>query len=271
MKIVFLIIASNDKEHELDLLTQRNTWASNLPENIKVISLRGWNKDLYSFESDNLYVPCPEEYSQILRKTILGVKYLVRELEFDILIRSNVSTYFDIASLLRELKNPVYTSDFVGGYFDRTSAGYFDNTSWFEYISGTGIFMSRNAAVKLSGLDEIAYTGIADDVAIDDFFRKSSLPRIRMERNNLGSTHLFLPSFHIRAKSSTDSFLASKRMNLIHEYFTSVTVLSRVRVYISICISEFMALIKHPEPFYYYLAKNRVVLLSYLKMKRGRL
>ena len=271
MRIAFLVIASNDPLHESDLLAQRNTWAKSAPENITVISLRGWENDYFLYSGSTLFVPCPEEYSLILQKTILGTEYLVRNLDFDILIRSNVSTYFDIPKLTAELDRPKYSRDFVGGYFDRTSQGYFNRTSWFEYISGTAIFMSLGAARELSTLRWDDYLGVADDVAIDNFFQKKGFRRIRMARNNLGSTHIFLPTFHTRAKSSTDNALASKRMFLLYGYFNAATKMARVESYFRILCLEFSAFFQQPESFYLFLAKNRVVFMSFLRMKKESL
>ncbi len=268
MKIIFLVIASNDPIHERDLLTQQNTWAKNLPQNVKLVSLRGWENDYFHFDGITLFVPCPEEYSLILKKTILGVRYLADHFDFDVLIRTNVSTYFHIPRLFAELQNQKYSGDFFGGYFDRTSGGYFDRSTSFEYISGTGIFLSKGATNELSKLDWKEYVGVADDVAIDHFLQAKVSRRIRMARNNLGSTHLFLPTFHIRTKSSVDSTLASKRMQFLYDFFQASKASTKAVSFINIVILEISAFFRHPEPLYLYMAKNRVVFLSYLRMKR---
>jgi len=271
VKIIFLVIASNDPIHERDLRTQKETWAKSLPSNVTLVSLRGWEKDDFNFDGNTLFVPCHEEYSLILKKTLLGVRYLTEQIDFDILIRTNVSTYFDLPRLFSELKNPIYSGDFVGGYFDRTSIGYFGSKTWFEYISGTGIFMSKGAAKELSNLRLDEYTGVADDVAIDNFFHSRKIQRVRMARNNLSSTHFFFPTFHIRAKSSTDSTLASKRMRLLYAYFQASNSFTKIRLFLKIVSSELISFYRHPESFYFYLAKNRIVLISYLKMKKVHL
>ena len=221
MKIVFLILASQDEVHQADQMTQVSTWASDDLENIKIFWLHGWKKEEYYLDGRNLYVPCEEDYSNILEKTILGAKYLLRNFEFDLLIRSNVSSYFNLDLLQRELSKGYYRQDFFGGYVDRSNGKYFKRSKPFEYVSGTGIFVSRRYLEQLSQLDSSIYTDVPDDVAITDFLNNQGFRLVRMKRCNLSSTHLFFPCFQTRAKSSTDSELAGKRMTQIHSFVFS--------------------------------------------------
>jgi len=265
-KIIILVIASNDPEHEIDLATQKRTWISQCSENISVIFLRGWENNYFLMDKDTLYVPCREEYSLILTKTLLGIEYLLENINFDILIRTNVSTYFESERLNQELSKPVYDCDFFGGYFDRMSSKHSHGKKSSEYISGAGIFISRSAAVQLSKLIPKAYKGIYDDVAIFDFLNdKKEIISIRMLRNNLHYTHIFIPTFYIRTKNSFNSSSASRRMILIHEYFMSSTILTKIKAYFKIQKNELNEYLNHPEGIFQYIAKNRVVFLSFLR------
>lgn len=250
---------------------QIDTWANQDLEDINILWLRGWNEDYSLLVGRELFVPCKEEYGNILEKTILGIKYVLEYMNFDVLIRSNVSTYFDLVGLKRELSRKQFKKDFYGGYVDMTNGGYFGFSQPFEYLSGTGIFMTRPYAQRLSTLNSKEFHDVPDDVAISEFFKSAGLRRIRMKRNNLSSTHIFLPTFHIRAKSSTDSTLAGKRMVLLYRYFGSKVPQNRIKVYISILIMEFRALIRHPESIKWYLLRNRVVLSSYIRMRVERI
>ena len=270
MKILFLIIASKNEVNESDRISQSNTWAFQDLDDISILWLRGWDKDHYSLVGRELYVPCVEEYENILEKTILGINYALENMNFDILIRSNVSTYFDLVLLGKELARNQFSGDFYGGYVDKTKGSYFGGSAPYEYLSGTGIFLSKSCAQLLSKLKPQDFTGIPDDVAISEFCRSHGLRRIRMKRNNLYSTHLFFPTFHIRAKSSTDSHLAGKRMVLINDYFAAKTALDRIRIYTSIQIKEIIALIRHPESIRVYLLRNRVIFSSYIRMRMER-
>ena len=70
MKVIILVIASEDLVHESDMQTQIDTWISTCPDEIKVIFLRGWQNTFYQLKNNVLFVPCPEGYLMILKKTI---------------------------------------------------------------------------------------------------------------------------------------------------------------------------------------------------------
>jgi hypothetical protein len=271
MRVIFLVIASEDPIHQEDLATQKQTWASRLSTDYRVIWLRGSDGCDFVLDGDTLYVPCLESYSNILEKTILGIRFVLETLDFDILIRTNVSTYFDLPRLHGELSKNLYKKPFVGGYLDKSMGGYFGKSVALTYISGTGIFMSRGVAQVLSLLDSSDYLAIPDDVAISEFLSRRGILLIRMHRNNLGSTHLFLPSYFTRAKSSTDSTLASKRMRLLFRYFSTVGIIARCKIVLRIFQLEFEAFMSHPEGPKQYIQRNKVVFLSYILTKGQRL
>jgi hypothetical protein len=271
MKLIFLVIASEDPVHQNDLLTQQNTWARNLPEDSQVIWLRGHQKNTFEIDGTTLMVPCLELYGNILEKTILGVRYINDNMKFDVLIRTNVSTYFNVERTLLELSRKSYSGNFFGGYIDKTKGVYFGDIGKRDYISGTGIFLSRNASEKLATLDFTKFRGTPDDVAISHFLESSGIPKVRMKRNNLGSTHIFIPTYYIRAKSSAVSTLASTRMKLIDKYFGATNPMGRLAAYIQLLAVELDAFLNHPEPKIRYLQRNRVVFQNFLVLKGGRL
>lgn len=271
MLVIFLVIASEDPIHERDLATQKRTWASSLPPNYRVIWLRGSRGDDYFLDGNTLYVPCLEVHSNILKKTILGARFILNNFDVDILIRTNVSTYFSLPKVQHELSKKFYRMPFVGGYIDKTKGGYFGKSTAFDYISGTGMFFSKEAVALLSEMDSSDYLSIPDDVAITEYILNRNVPLIRMHRNNLGSTHLFFPSYFTRAKSSTDSTLASKRMLLLFKYFSTDRIMPRVRVVFNIFRQEFKAFLNHPEGLLKYIQRNKVVIQSFFYTKGWRL
>jgi hypothetical protein len=267
MKVIILVIASNDFVHENDMQTQINTWISNCPNNIRVIFLRGWDNDFYQFKNNILFVPCREEYLFILRKTILGIQFVLENLDFDILIRTNVSTYFEPKKLILELNHPRYKSDFAGGYIDRSSQRVMNSKKSFEYISGTGLFLSKKVANILTELKYENYYNIFDDIAISDFLQKKNVRILRLARNNLHSTHFFIPTFHIRMKNSFNPNSASIRMRLVHDFFQEKKFHKKLYFYLKICFNEFSECINSSESFYLYFVKNRIVVTSFFKLK----
>ena len=270
MKIIILVIASNQPEHETDLESQKKTWVSVCNENVSVIYLRGGDQGQYCFENDVLFVPIREEYENILDKTILGINYILANLNFDILVRSNVSTYFETNRLVRELSRPIYRDSFFGGYFDKSKDRNFYKRNSFEYVSGTGVYLSKDVVIALSKLDPKNYIGVSEDLAIYDYLADKGFKTIRMARNNLFSTHFFIPTFNIRVKNSFNSKSAPRRMQLIYNFFYARSLPLKALAYIKIQFNELHEFLRHPEYPHMYLLKNRVVLISFLKMKFSR-
>jgi hypothetical protein len=271
MKVLILIIASDDPVHENDLQTQFNTWISDCPAEIRVVILRGWKNNFYKFENNVLFVPCREEYLLILKKTIFGIKYILENLDFDILIRTNVSTYYEPKKLIHELNKPRYKKDFAGGYVDRSSQKIWNAKKSFEYISGTGIFLSKNIAKVVSELDPESYINIFDDIAISNHLKLMNVPIIRMSRSNLHSTHFFIPTFHIRLKNSSNSNSASIRMKLVHDFYQAESFYQKLHVYLKICLNEFSESKNSSESWYLYALKNRIVVTSFIKLKKQKM
>ena len=271
MKVIILVIASDDLVHESDMQAQIDTWISTCPDEIKVIFLRGWQNNFYQLKNNVLFVPCPEGYLMILKKTILGIQYILENLEFDVLIRTNVSTYFEPNKLLLELNQPRYKKDFAGGYIDRSSQPLMNSGKSFEYISGTGMFLSKNVAKIVTELDPENYCNVFDDIAISHFLQKKKVKILRLARNNLHSTHFFIPTFHIRMKNSFNPKTAGIRMGLVHDFFEERILHKKLRIYLKICSNEFSEYINASESFYLYFVKNRIVVISYIKLKAQKI
>jgi len=271
MKIVFLVIASEDVIHQNDLLAQKNTWASSQDEDSRVIWLRGHNESRFKLEGNTLYVPCKENYQNILEKTILGIRYIEMTFDYDVLVRTNVSTYFHIEKLRRKLSSPLYKQDFFGGFTERTKQSYFDDSMDRKFVSGTGVFLSKAAVSRLIELDPTDFVGVPDDVSISHFLMRTNLYWIPMTRNNLSSTHFFFPSYFTRTKSSSDPSLASKRMLLIHDFYCAKSLIAKANLYLRIIRIEFRAFLHQPEPITKYFLKNRLIVSSFLLAKGFRL
>lgn len=271
MNTIYLVIASNDPVHERDLDTQRNTWVCRLPVDHRAIWLRGHGEKTYTLVGDTLFVPCEELYANILEKTVLGVKYIVDNLNFELLIRTNVSTFFEPKRLEIEFANGRYAENFVGGYFDKTNGGYFGSRKPIDYISGTGIFMSFEAARALSYMNFAEYRGTPDDVAISHYFARSGFALTRMLRNNLASTYIFLPSYYTRTKSSAISSVASDRMQRLNRFFAASRHSIRIQAWCSIYRNEYHLFRIDSEGFVKYLQRNRIVLQSYLATRGWRI
>lgn len=220
LKLLFLILAGGGPEHLRDEGTQRLTWASKASIQNQVIWLKAGRNLEFIDESSTLYIPCEE--NELLLKTWVGSKWCMENLHFDILIRTNVSTYFNVYKLNNYLESQSFSGMNFGGHFQYTKllspVGHKS-----LYISGTGIFMGVGAVKSFITTSIEPFINTPDDIAITQLLRSNAyLNSISIPRLSLSNHHIFIPKhFYIRCKTSWNPDLASKRMKALHRFFES--------------------------------------------------
>ena len=244
-RIAYLILASPNREHERDLLAQSQTWANQVHENI--FWLRGSDSSSFKLVGRELFVPCKEEYENILKKTLLGISWSIQHLEFDFVLRTNVSTYVDKRRLNKFIKDKEMTSNSVAGYPEylkkRENIGVEEKET---FLSGSGILIARNIALEMTKSEDLFSDPSPDDVAISRFFRKIGIEPVYLPRSNLHSVHLYTPAPFVRCKSSTNEFAASNRMKLVHRIITSPCWMKPI-LYLELLSFEFYLLSFDPK------------------------
>jgi hypothetical protein len=153
-----------------------------------------------------LVTECPEDWSLIGLKTILAFKYLLKNVEFDYLFRTNTSSYLDVPALLDYIatkpRENLYAG-VVGTVFEKN-----------RFASGAGILLSRDLVQRICDSSELWKHGLVDDVAIAELIGNlqglpvelTELPRL--DFTSLGDAKSTDPEvikshFHFRCK--TDS------------------------------------------------------------------
>lgn len=216
MKIVYLILGSSRPEHIRDEFAQRNTWAS--LQGAKAIWLHGGSSTDFLASEGKLMVKTPEDYDKILVKTILGIRWCLENLDFDFLIRANVSTYFRPELINKEVvklssASPIFAGS-IEQYREASSIG-----RKIDFVNGGAIFLNYAACEKLCSFPLNQNTTIPDDVAISDFLAKDGSYPIFIPRGNISATSFLTRRSYYRLKSSNSPDVASKRMYLLHSYF----------------------------------------------------
>jgi hypothetical protein len=238
VKTLFLILGSESPEHQSDLLMQQNTWLKDLLPSQSYRILRGSNaQELVDYEN-TLYIPVKEEYKNILSKSLIGLRWALENTDFDVVIRTNVSTYFPTNLVQRIVSSIDVNSKFFGGYLDRCRIPFGDKDETTSYVAGTALVMTRPTVVELVKLDWSLFEGWPDDLAISVALRRQGITPKSIKRNNLSQMHFFFPAFQIRLKTSSVDHLAAVRMKNVHAYFKSQKPLERIKLYLLITISE---------------------------------
>ena len=216
MKTLFLVIASNNSEHLLDEATQRETWTYNQSEG--VIWLRGAESTYFDAGSSTLFVSINEKYENILEKTLLGMKWCLYNLEFDFLVRANVSTYFDFSKVNESLYVYRSHSMFIGGHIDFMKI---PNSRTEPFVNGGAIFMNKRSVLELQEMDISSWLSVPDDFAISKYFVEKGAKLTSLPRGNISNTGIIRYRMYYRLKSSENGAMASLRMKLLHKILTT--------------------------------------------------
>lgn len=236
MKVIILLIAGGGVIHESDELAQRRTWANNPPPEIEVIWLRGRLGSEFVYENNTLFVPCANNFSSILEKTILGIKWVESNRSFDLLIRSNTSTYFNLTNLNHGHSR--YKLDSIGGAFETSRKTIYSYPKGYRYLNGSGLYFGRAASSALIRMKYDQFQGIPDDIAIHSYLDSAGFKFYEIPRNNLDLHHIFVPRTQVRVKSWSKAELTIARMDLVHEYFQGNSFLERLSRWVMVELNE---------------------------------
>jgi len=232
-RVLYVILASNDPTNELDLSMQRKTWLQRISSDSRVVILRGHDKPGFEFDGETLRVPVSEAYQNILKKTILGFNWILKNIDFELLIRTNVSTYYDTERVSDVLSRMQLDHVEFGGFVERSNFSSVETSDGETFVTGTGIYLTKKSVLKLDSLDEVDFQGVPEDLAISRYLIETGAKMVSFPRVNLHSTHIILPGFQTRLKSSEISELASLRFQSLFTFYSESTFPRKALAFIS--------------------------------------
>lgn len=218
LKVLVLIIASDNFQAYLELQKIWRTYMHSDPEHFEVYFIRG-DPNLstpYLFTDDSLIVQIEDGYRPgILNKTLLSMEvFLPRLKEFDYVIRTNLSSFYVFPKLLQVLKTLPREKCYAGVTLIFNNAENAVLNVW--GISGAGIIFSTDLVESLieekKNLAKYEPEKYGDDVVIacmlkDKAVRFVTLPRVDFQTKEEwinGQARILDSSFHFRAKNNYD-------------------------------------------------------------------
>jgi len=166
MKLLALILTSKNNPHyEVFNEGVMKTWASKSYKNINILPYFGRSGKTTEIVNNVLYVNAPDNFLTL--KTLLAFEYALNNIEFDFLIRPNVSTYVRIKKLYDYLyKKP------KNNYY----AGPLLNIDGVKYPSGTLMMFSKDIIKKIvDGKSIINENQYADDWCIGKYLQDQKI------------------------------------------------------------------------------------------------
>lgn len=98
-----------------------------------------------------IYVKGKENFYVMFDKIMKAIQFLHGKYEYDYILRTNLSSFWNLPKLFS--MEHTFTSPFAGGIIMKwgfTQMIHGKNISFNQFISGTGIFLSRDVAYQLS-------------------------------------------------------------------------------------------------------------------------
>jgi len=135
MKIIILVLSSENKPYDILEKTIRETWAREYPDNVEIYYYYG-GADINYIEGDKIYSNTEENIYNIGQKTINAFEFLSNK-DYDYVFRTNSSSYVNIEYLLEYIKdkpNKMFYHGVVSHYEPEN----------FKFVSGSGYIISRD-------------------------------------------------------------------------------------------------------------------------------
>jgi hypothetical protein len=215
-------LAANAFGHEIHKTSQAETWANNINPDSRVIWVYG-DPSLAEGKlvGNDLFLPVEEKYENILEKTILGINWVLDNLEFDYLIRTNTSNYFYDPLVRKHLRKISDSQMTIAGVQAKWKGSILGKRRFHSYISGAGIYMSRLNVEMLASMQFNKYRNIPDDVAIGHFlFANRARPK-SFPRNDVTDFKPLWPTLQTRVKSWGDDLVTTSRMHEVHKIYNA--------------------------------------------------
>ncbi len=214
MKVLILVMSYDDGGVFTDFMNaQIKTWAINFVHGVKTIFYYGGSESRR--EEDDLpwcsflNLNCSDEYYMMHWKTKLALDFALKMDDWDIIFRTNGSSYINKSNLLKFCKELPVGGNMYGGWYNND-----------RFVSGAGIFLNRNSAALLSSKLKEMLT-YEEDVLYGDIFKSIGIKnsfddRSRLDWPKLGKPGEYKKAYHIRFKSDEDRKKDIESMYFIH-------------------------------------------------------
>ena len=202
MRLVVLVLANDNAEYN----EMQSLWRiyMNKHPNITSFFIK-YKEDLIEdvmINEDVIFIKGKETVIPgCLDKTIRSIEFLLKNMEFDFILRTNMSSVFDLHKFYGLLNENIAYSGVVNYY----------NNNQNKYVSGAGILFNKKTCIELIDTKMSLNYNIVDDVAIGELLTKKEsiiiTPLTRCEAFNykanleLITQDIIQEYYHFRCKS----------------------------------------------------------------------
>lgn len=197
MRTLVLVLGTRVRPYPMLIRAAEATWASATVPGVEVVFYFGG--DGQRMAGRRLTLPVPDDFAHIGEKTIACFEYLLEHREFDLVFRTNCSSYVDLTNLSRYAAAHAQARTFYAGALS-THAGV-------AFASGSGYFLSRDL-VELVVRERDAWNHeLLDDVALGLLLSTAGRRPVAAPRVDYATPRdvvdVDVSQFHFRCKTSS--------------------------------------------------------------------
>ena len=197
MKILVLVLGARAAPYPALIRTIKRTWASVSVDGVDTLFYYGG--DSLSLDGRDLVLPVPDGPLDIGRKTIACFGWCLANRDFDLIFRTNCSSYVALANMARHVAQHGRRCSFYSGRI-----GHFDGR---RFASGSGYFLSRDLVEHAVAAQGAWNHELLDDVALSDLLASEGVeaepaPRVDYRGvNEIGEVDT--SQFHFRCRTES--------------------------------------------------------------------
>jgi hypothetical protein len=187
MRTLVLVLATRQRPFPDLIRAQKRTWAARDVEDVEVLFYYGGSK--LALHGRDLFVETPDEYWSVGHKTLACFDYVLAQRDFDLIFRTNCSSYVDLPNLREWVGLHARRTDYYAGAVDagtleqmlrvqrqassqpgtpgaRDLTGTPGPPTGWSFASGAGYFLSRDLAEWVVGQRSLWDHSFVDDMAL---------------------------------------------------------------------------------------------------------
>lgn len=175
IKLLILILASEEPPYiDVQKNGQEKTWAKN-NDSIVYYYYNKYAKNNYFLNNRYLYMPGIESLDNCGKKTLDAFEYVIKNIEFDYIFRTNISSYINIEKI-HNICETFNNSSIYAGYKG------IDKITNIPFASGSGILLSKDYIKLLIENKHSLKYSLIDDVMIGDFFKNINVEILNIDK-----------------------------------------------------------------------------------------
>jgi hypothetical protein len=198
LRVLVAVLGARRRPYPWLVKTIKRTWASISVPDVETIFYFGGGSRLL-VQGRDVFLPVDDGLGHTGEKTLAFFEFALEHSGFDVLFRTNCSSYVDLPNLRAFADLNVRTEHYYAGFTGRHGET--------EFASGSGYFLSRDLVQAVIDERERWNRDLLDDVALAEVLHRAGVAPAPLPRRDYSSaaevSAADTSSFHFRCKTAS--------------------------------------------------------------------